>query len=72
MHTLVEEFSSLADLRPFLPTPDTPAMGTCKSHVVPMKILFKDEKYKSETTEILTRLVEDANLSGKPEVYIYT
>jgi hypothetical protein len=36
-----------------------------------MKILFKDEKYKSETTEILTRLVKDAELSGKPEVYMY-
>ena len=35
-----------------------------KSNVVPMKILFKDEKYKSETTEILTRLVKDAELSG--------
>lgn len=71
MHILVEEFPSLADLQPFLPSSDTPAMGACTSNVVPMKILFKDEKYRSETTEILTKLVEDANLSGKPEVCIH-
>ena len=70
MHILVEEFPSLADLKPVLPPSDSPAMG--KSNVVPMKILFKDEKYKSETTEILTRLVKDAELSGKPEVCLYT
>ena len=39
-----------------------------KSNVVPMKILFKDEKYKAETVDILSRLVVDVQLSGKPEV----
>ena len=66
MHVLVEEFPSLTDLQQVLPSSDTHAVG--RSNVVPMKILFNDEKYKSETTEILTRLVKDANLSGKPEV----
>ena len=63
MHILVEEFPSLANLQAILPSSDAHAVG-----VVPMKILFKDEKYKSETTEILARLVKDA---GKPEVYIH-
>ena len=66
MHVLVEEFPSLTDLQQVLPSSDTHAVG--RSNVVPMKILFNDEKYKSETTEILTRLVKDANLSAKPEV----
>lgn len=68
MNILAEEFPSLADIQPFLPPSHVPYNGICKSKVVPMKILFKDEKYKSETTEILSRLVEDAQLSGKPEV----
>lgn len=36
-----------------------------------MKVLFKGEKYKSETTEILDRLVVDAQLSGKQSVYMH-
>ena len=66
MHILVEEFPYV---EPVLPSSDTCIVG--KSNVVPMKILFKDEKYKSKTNEILTRLVKDAELSGKPEVYMY-
>ena len=37
-----------------------------------MKILFRDEKYKSETIEILLQLAKDAELSGKPEVLYYS
>ena len=33
-----------------------------------MKILFKDEKYKAETIDILKQLLIDAELTGKPEV----
>ena len=40
-----------------------------KSEVVPMKILFKDEKLKSDTIEILTQLIKDGNLDGTPQVY---
>ena len=58
MHILVEEFPSLANLQAVLPSSHAHAVG--RSNVVPMKILFKDEKYKSETTEILARLVKDA------------
>lgn len=39
-----------------------------KSEVVPMKLLLKDEKYKSETIDILTQLYSDANLSGDHQV----
>lgn len=66
MHFLVEEFPSLSHLQSLLPSSETDPVG--KSNVVPIKILFKEEKYKSETTEILTRLVKEADLSGKPEV----
>ena len=31
---------------------------------VPMKILFKDEKEKSDTIDILTQLMMDANFDG--------
>ena len=33
-----------------------------------MKILLKDEKLKTETINILSQLMCDANLDGKPEV----
>ena len=67
MSFLVEEFSSISYLTALIPPEESPHK-TCKSTIVPMKILFKDEKYKSETTEILDKLVIDAQLSGKPEV----
>ena len=35
-----------------------------------MKILYKEEKYKSQTIDILTQLMSDANLSGKHQVHI--
>lgn len=66
MHILVEEFPSLANMQTLLPSSDTQSIR--KSNVVPMKILFKDEKYKSETIDILIQLARDGKLSGKPEV----
>ena len=63
MRVLVEEFPALSYLDALLPTEESPDIS--RSNVVPMKILFKDEKYIAETTEILTRL------SGKPEVHMY-
>ena len=51
---LVNEFASLAHLKQFIPEevqhnkdPDT---------VVPMKVLFKDEKYTAETIDILSQI----------------
>ena len=67
MHFLVREFSCLGHLKSLLPDEDSPHFVS-KSTVVPMKVLFKDEKYKAQTTDILARLVVDAQLSGKPEV----
>ena len=67
MGFLVKTFACFKDLAEFVPKPKTahPAM---KSEIVPMKILFKDEKYKSETIDILSHLMSDANLSGNHQV----
>lgn len=71
MHFLVCEFRSLKDLKSFLPPEQSPH-PVKKSTIMPMKILFKDEKYKAQTIDILTRLISDADLTGKPEVrYIH-
>ena len=67
MEALVFAFSSLGDLQKFLPSRKSPH-AVQKSVVVPMQILFKDEKYKSETIEILSELMSDAALNGKPQV----
>ena len=69
MRFLVQEFSGLHDLAQFAPEQQTlnPAV---KSEVVPMKVLFKDEKFTTETIDILTQLVEDGNLQGSCQVSI--
>ena len=69
MGFLVEAFTCLEDLRPFVP-PMESLHQPQKSQVIPMKLLFRDEKYKSETIQILSQLIRDANLSGDPEVYM--
>ena len=67
MGFLVQTFSSLQHLEGLVP--ETKSLHpVTKSVVVPMKILFKDEKYKTETIDILTRLMCDANLSGNHQV----
>ena len=35
-----------------------------------MQILFKDEKFKAETIEILSDLMKDAGIYGEPQVNI--
>ena len=69
MEFLVELFSDLAHLQKFVP-PSQPLHPPMKSEVVPMKILFKDEKLKSNTIDILSQLLTDADLDGKPQVAI--
>ena len=69
MQFLVTEFKSLNHLQPLLPSKEGPNVS--RSNVVPIKLLFLDEKYKAETTEILARIASDAQLSGKPEVGTY-
>ena len=66
MQFLVAEFKSLHHLEPLIPPKEGHSVR--KSNVVPMKLLFLDEKYKAETTEILTTIASDAGLTGKPEV----
>ena len=69
MSFLVSEFSSLSDLSSLVPTQPSPN-PVQKSVVAPMELLQKDEKYKSEIIDILTRLMKDAHLSGEPQVCI--
>lgn len=69
MEFLVEHFDSLSDLKPILPQRKSPHPAE-KPTVVPMKILFRDEKYKTETIEIIRQLMEDAKLSGNSQVHI--
>ena len=71
MGFLVETFSSLNHLAKLVPETQSVHPVT-KSKVVPMKILFKDEKYKSETIDILSQLMCDANLSGSHQVHYET
>ena len=70
MGFLVETFSNLKHLAEFVPEPES-IHSVTKSQVVPMKILYKDEKYKSQTIDILTQLMSDANLSGQHQVHYY-
>ena len=64
MRFLVESFSNLKDMKPDA----SPIHPVQKSEIVPMKLLFKDEKYKSETIDILTQLYSDADLTGDHQV----
>ena len=66
MTFLVQEFPALSDLKKFLP--GKPEKVITKSEVVPMEVLFKDEKYIAETIDILSQLVDDAGLSGQAQV----
>ena len=70
MEFLVTQFSSLEGLKKLLP-PKQQIHPVKKSHVVPMKLLFKDEKQKSETIDILSQLLNDGNLKGTNQVRIH-
>lgn len=69
MEFLVKTFSNFRDLEEFIP-PVEPIHPVQMSEVVPMKMLPKDEKYKTETIDILTQLYSDAALSGDHQVSI--
>lgn len=68
MNFIVTEFKDLAGLKKYVPE-HVPLHPIEKSEVVPMKVLFKDEKYTSETIDILSQLMEDATLTGDSQVY---
>ena len=67
MQLLVTEFDSLSDLKRHIP-PEEPLFPATKTNVVPMRLLFRDEKYTSENVEILKEMAKDANLHGNPQV----
>lgn len=67
MEFLVANFPTLKDLEQHVPARQSPH-PVRKAIVAPMKILFKDEKYKAETIDILTQLIKDAALTGQPQV----
>ena len=63
---LVEEFPNLADLKQFVAMPrSTPAH---KSTIVPMSLLFKDEKYVDENIQILQEYMRECSLNGNSQV----
>ena len=67
MEFLVEEFHCLNDLKPIVPCRQSPHPVRSPT-VAPMPILFRDEKYKAETVEILRELMADAKLTGNSQV----
>ena len=66
-HFITSQFDDLHDLQPFLPGTPTPE-SVKKTEVVPMRLLFRDEKYVAENVAILGDLVRDANLTGNHQV----
>ena len=67
MQLLVSEFDSLSNLSRYVP-PEKPLFPATKTNVVPMRLLFRDEKYTSENVEILKETAKDAGLQGRPQV----
>ena len=64
---LVSNFDDLHELQSL--TPATHSSGTVeKTEVVPMHILFRDEKYVAENVAILGELIKDAKLTGSDQV----
>ncbi len=70
MNFLTSEFADLASLKKYVPD-HVVLHPVQKSEVVPMKVLFKDEKYTSETIDILSQLMKDAALCGESQVTVF-
>ena len=64
---LVEEFPTFINLRHFVAIPDR-SSSVYKSRIVPMKLLFRDEKYTNENIQILQQYSRECNLTGSPQV----
>ena len=76
MRFLVNEFTGLEDLKKYVPNHQHQHQHqhqqlhpVVRTEVVPQKVLFKDEKYIQEMIDILSQLIEDANLNGDPLVH---
>ena len=63
---LVSEFEELHELQCFIPVSAPNPVE--KTEVVPMRILFRDEKYVAENVAILGDLCRDANITGSSQV----
>lgn len=70
MEFLVQEFDSLKEMKHHAPSRRSPH-PVKKATVAPMSILFKDEKYKAATIEIIRQLMEDAKLKGTSQVSMH-
>ena len=66
-HFITSQFDDVHDLQPFLPGTHTPE-SVEKTEVVPMRLVFRDEKYVTENVAILRDLARDANLTGHHHV----
>lgn len=66
MQLLVEAFPSLGSLSSCVPVENTSSPQ--KAEIVPMKLLFRDEKYTDETIQILQQYIQDCALTGTPQV----
>lgn len=68
MSFIVKELKCLSDLAQFIPSA---VQQSCqKSEVVPLKLLFRDEKSIDENIQILVQYAKDAALNGSPQVYL--
>lgn len=65
MSFIVKKLKSLSDLDQFLPTESFHAQ---KSEVVPLKLLFRDEKLTDENIHILREYAKEAKLDGSPQI----
>ena len=66
MKLLVESFPSLEKLKPLISTGNSAPVT--KSDIVPMTLLFKDEKYIDDNIQILQQYIKGCNLSGNAQV----
>ena len=65
---LTSEFDDLHDLQSFVPPAHSSSPVEKNPEIVPMKILFRDEKYVAENVAILGDLVKDAHLNQSDQV----
>ena len=78
MRIMVEEFPTFKNLSKFVASLDQ-SSAVHNSTIVPMKLLFKDEKYTDDNIQILQEYITECNLAGNPQVcsilkviYLYT
>lgn len=68
MSFIVKKLKSLSDLHQFLTSPAGICSHAHKSEVLPLKLLFMDEKFIDENIRILMQYTRDASLDGSAQV----